>query len=164
MWHLILFWTTEVAKPRPFLLPSASFCPWICSFSSCSPEERWLSTSYFSIAEFLSKTSVARIIALICQIPGIHLSIVCYSQISKSSGIWDCPPGFSAINIYNSIRTRFICWKHGAALIWVIFTSHYISIDQISWMWYELIKVARFTNWLYWNKNRFDSIHADQIS
>lgn len=100
-------------------------------------------------------------IVLICQIPGKYLSAAHYSQISRPTGIWDYPPGFSAINIYNSIRTRFICWKHDAALIWVIFTSHYASIDQISWMWCELIKVARFTNWLFWNKNCFDRVDAD---
>lgn len=112
---------------------------------------RWLSASDFGGVEFLLKISGLRIIVSTSNSRKTSAHIACYSQVSRPIGIWDYPPEFSAVNIYNSIRTRFICGKH-AALIWVIFTSHYALIDQISQLWCELIKVARFTNWLYWNK------------
>lgn len=147
-----------------------NFPPAICPFVSLNllfltsfPRERWLSPRYFSGTESLSKISVSKMTVLICQIPGKHLVTVYYSQISRSIGMWDYPPGFSVIDIYNSIRTRFLCWKHGKALIWVIFTSRYALIDQIGWMWCELIKVAGFPNWLYWNNTGFDCVNADQI-
>lgn len=113
---------------------------------------RWMSASDFGVVEFLLKTSGLRIIVLMSNSRKTSECIAWYSQISRPIGIWDYPLEFSAVNIYNSIRTRFRCGKHGSALIWVIFTSHYASIDQISQLWCELIKVARFTNWLYWNK------------
>lgn len=145
-----------------------TFFPAICLLGSLNllflpsfPRGRWLSVSDFHGAEFPSRVSMPTMVVLICQIPGKHLTIACYSQISRSTGIWEYPPGFSAINIYNSTRTRFRSWKHGVALIWAIFPNHYASVDQISWMWCELIKVARCTNWLYWNKNPFDWIGAD---
>ena len=146
--------TTDNKRSR-----TRSFSPAICLCMSLSllflPSfhgGRWMSASDFGSMEFLLKTSGLRIIVLMSSSRKTSEYIACYSQISRPTGIWDYPLEFSAVNIYNSIRTMFICGKHGSALIWVIFTSHYASIDQISQLWCELIKVARFTNWLYWNK------------
>lgn len=145
MWHLILLLTTKGSATEPFLLPSASLCP--CESVPC-PLFPWREMTVHEFAavqnSLKKKISEPKMIVLIYQIPGKYPSIVCYSQISRSTGFQTISSGFSTIHTGNTPWLGFCSERmirHSfRSLLWI----NYALTNQISRLWHGLIKVSGY--------------------